>query len=375
MALNEGYATAIDWDWGRFSPHEYAAALQRDHLLGDPEALFDLTGFATQQGSYAYIVAGSFTRYLIDRYGIDSFKEVFPDGHFFTAYGTSLASLVHDWEEFLRTIDVSSLPTETVETIFAQQSIFRKTCARVTAERNSKGVQAIRVKDFETAEGEFSASFDDAETAFALRGLLQSLLGLKKYPEVVRTYESLDRQSMFRFNPGVLFMLGDALWLQGNITRALSVYREVEAMNYSDWFSENASLRCEIVKEPRLNRALADYFHGSINDSDRVALLKDLQKFDDSRDAATYLLAEELLSKKHYAEAAYAFRSISPAFGDRVLVLGRLMNGAEAFYSAGQFEEAKSSFWEAQNYARSATKLKKIGEWIDRCDFVSANLN
>ena len=375
MALNEGYATAIDWDWGSFSPHEYAAALQRDKLLGDPAALFDITGFATQQGSYAYIVAGSFTRYLIDRYGINSFREVFPTGHFFAAYGTSLNTLLHDWEDFLRTVDVSFLPSETVETLFAQQSIFRKTCARVTAERNSRAVQAIGVKNFAEAEDEFSASFTDAKTAFALRGLFQSLLGQKKYGEVLDIYEALDQRSMLRFNPGILFALGDALWLQGSFTRALAVYREVEEMNYSDGFCESASLRREIVKESRLNKALGEYFYGSKGDTDRIALLKDLQKFDDSRAVATYLLAGEMLSKKQYHEAGNAFRSISPRFGDRVLALARVMNGAKAFYRAGEFEEAKSSFWEAQNFARSTTKLKKIGEWIDRCDFVSANIN
>jgi len=375
MALNEGYATAIDWDWGRFSPHEYAAALQRDKLLGDPESLFEFTGFATHQGSYAYVLAGSFSRYLIDRYGVSSFKAVFPAGHFYEVYGTSLGSLIHDWEDFLRTIDVSSLPTETVETIFAQQSIFRKTCARVTAERNSRGVQAIGVKNFEAAESEFSASYGDVKTAFALRGLFQSLLGQKKYGEVVRLYDALDRQSMLRFNPGVLFLLADALWLEGSFARALPVYREVETMNYSDSFSEIASLRCEIVKEPRLNERLGDYFYGGESDSVRIALLKNLEDFDDSRDAATYLLAEEYLSKQEYDQAADAFRRVSPKFGDRVLILGRSMNEATAFYDAGEFENAKSCFWDAQNYSNSTTTLKKIGEWIDRCDFVSANTN
>ena len=82
MGLNEGFATAVDWNWQEFSPHEYAAAMQHEKLLGDPAALFTYTGFAVQQGSYAYIVAASFTRYLIDRFGVNRFKEVFPAGHF-----------------------------------------------------------------------------------------------------------------------------------------------------------------------------------------------------------------------------------------------------------------------------------------------------
>ncbi len=374
MGLNEGLATAIDWNWGEFSPHEYSAALQREKLLGDPEELFAYTGFATQQSSYAYIVTGSFSRYLIDRFGVKSFKEVFPAAHFVESYGLPLHTLIADWESFLRTVDASSLPPETIRTLFAQQSIFRKTCARVTAERNAKAVQAVRVKDYAEAENEFSASFEDAQTAFALRGLYLSLLAGKKHDRVVDSYNALNERSMLRYNPGILFLLADALWLQGDVLRSLEVFRRIEEMKYSEAYTENAALRRVIVREPRLNQQLRDYFYGSPSDSVRAAIVTRLLRSAESRDVGRYLQADEYYRTKQFAEAGEEYRAIVPAFSDAVLSYICAMNAARALYRAGKFEEAKGMFWQAQNFTQSPTMLKQIDEWIERCDAVAKQI-
>ena len=373
LALNEGLATAVDWS-GKFSPHEYAAALQRENLLGDPAALFTYSGFASQPGSYAYIVAGSFCRYLIDRFGVQSFKQVFPTAHFVGVYGRSLDELTDDWKQFLRTVDGSAISSETVRTLFAQQSIFRKTCARVTADRNSRAVQAIRVRNYEAAEDEFLASFEDARTAFALRGLFQSLIGQKKYGEIIKAYDELDGRSMLRYNPGVLFLLGDALWLRGRALESLEAFRRVEEMNYSDGFSESAALRRMIVREPRLNSSLREYYYGNLPDSARGEILRGLLAFPDSRAVARYLQAGESVRKGANQEGGIAYRDAMNGMSDQVLLLGCSVNAAHAFYRAGEFEESKSVMWRAQNLTHLPMRLKQIEEWIDRCDIVAGGM-
>jgi tetratricopeptide (TPR) repeat protein len=344
-------------------------------LLGDPEELFAYTGFATQQSSYAYIVTGSFSRYLIDRFGVKSFKEVFPAAHFVESYGLPLHALIDDWENFLRTVDASSLPSETISTLFAQQSIFRKTCARVTAERNARAVQAIRVKDYSEAENEFSASFDDAQTAFALRGMYLSLLAGKKYDRIVDSYNDLNERSMLRYNPGILFLLADALWLQGNVLRSLEVFRRIEEMKYSEAYTKNAAFRRVIVGDPGLNQQLRDYFYGSAPDSVRAAIVTRLLRSAESRVVGQYLQADEYYRTKQFAEAGEEYRAIVPAFSDEVLSYFCAMNAARALYRAGKFEEAKGMFWQAQNFTQSPTMVKQIDEWIERCDAVAKQID
>ena len=180
---------------------------------------------------------------------------------------------------------------------------------------------------------------------------------------------------MLRYNPGVLLLLGDALWFLGNVPRALQVYRHVEEMNYSSAFSEAAALRRMIVKEPRLNLALRDFFYGNAADSSRAELLKSLRGFNDSRVAAEYLQASELYRAKRYDEAGAAFHAVSGEMTDNVLSLRCLMNGAEASYRAGEFEQAKGMFWEAQNFTQSPTTAQQIGGWIERCDWMSSGMN
>ena len=58
-------------------------------------------------------------------------------------------------------------------------------------------------------------------------------------------------------------MFGDALWFLGDVPEALGVYRHIEEMNYSEAFSEAAALRRMIVREPRLNFGLRDFFYGN----------------------------------------------------------------------------------------------------------------
>lgn len=374
MALNEGLATAVDWRWGKFSPHEYSAAIQRERLLGDPEELFGYTGFATQQSSYAYVVTGSFARYLVDRFGLKAFKSVFPSAHFVESYGMTLHALIEDWKLFLKTVDASSLPGETVKTLFAQQSIFRKTCARVTAERNARGVRAMRAGAFAEAEREFSASFDDTQTPSALSGLLQTLLSQKKYGLAVETYERLHEASVLRYNPGILFLFADALWLEGDFSRSIAVFHRIEAMNYSETYGESAALRCLIVREPDLKQPLSGYFYGAAPDTVRSAIVGTLPQTGEARVVAKYLQAQDLLRRKRYAQAGDAFRVLVPALPGGVLSYACTFNGARAFYRARKFEEAKGLFWEAQNFAQLPSEASQCNEWIERCDAVAAQL-
>ncbi|MDE3056598.1 MAG: hypothetical protein KGJ59_01390 [Bacteroidota bacterium] len=370
VGLNEGLAMAIDWHWGNHSLHEYAAALQREHELAQVRNLFSAMGFMTQQSAFAYVVAGSFCRFLIDRFGVERFKRVFPDGSFVIVYGEPLDVLIGEWKDFLRGIDDASLSRETVETLFMQPSIFRKVCARVTAERNARAVQAANVKDYLLAENEFSLSYQEAPTAFALQGLFQSLLAQRKPQRVVDLFNQVPRSSVLRFNPAVILLLGDALWMEGNADDALQRYRKVEEMNVSDQYSERAALRRTIVSRPLLNQSFQVFYFAQMSDSARQAMLLPLQRKSSTRTVATYLMAEELERMQRFSDAAGLWGSEINAVDDPVLRFAAAMHAGKACYQSGAFEEAKAMFWQAKNFSASTFTQQEIDERIDECSFV-----
>jgi hypothetical protein len=62
----------------------------------------DKTDLKTTIGrSYAYVVSGSFVKFLIDRYGVKKFMRVYNNGEFFITYGRDLTELEHDWRRYL----------------------------------------------------------------------------------------------------------------------------------------------------------------------------------------------------------------------------------------------------------------------------------
>lgn len=135
LALVEGFATA-------FAPrsesgldlHDQAAILDRLELrpvLGDIMGL----GFWSKSSRPAYTAAGSFSRWLIDTYGVEPFLSLYSTaGDFNLSYETSLEALEADWLTFLRARPVRARDIEALRQRFQQRPIFQRPCAHRAAD-------------------------------------------------------------------------------------------------------------------------------------------------------------------------------------------------------------------------------------------------
>jgi hypothetical protein len=138
--LIEGVAEAADFDnpSGRLTTHEEAAAMialgkapPLDHVIG--------AGFSLESGPRAYTVAGSFCRFLLDRFGVTKLRAAFRSaGDFQQVYGVPLASLDADWRSFLASQPVDQDARAQAEEDFRRPAIFHKVCARELAARVSE---------------------------------------------------------------------------------------------------------------------------------------------------------------------------------------------------------------------------------------------
>jgi len=137
MGLVEGLAEAAafgDPD-GRATLHEQARAMI---ALGQAPSLARLmgAGFSAESGVRAYILAGSFCRFLLERFGADKLRAVYRSaGDFAAAYGLPLAELEGAWRAFLETQPVDPQDEARAKERFRRPAIFRKVCARELAER------------------------------------------------------------------------------------------------------------------------------------------------------------------------------------------------------------------------------------------------
>jgi tetratricopeptide (TPR) repeat protein len=371
MGLNEGLATAIDWETGYFSPHHYAAALMRDNELGDIPTLFTMTGFAVRSSTSAYVVSGSFIKYLIDRFGIERFKPVFRNGAFVRTFNESLDGLTRDWMAFLRTIDTSNLPPETIQAMFVHPPIFYKECAREVAEKNQQGTAAIRVKNYQTAERHFTESYIDAPSAVALRGLLQSLIAQQKYSDAIEQYDRLPGGSLIRINPSVRILTADAVYLAGESHRAADLLLSVLDMNINDSFVEAAALRRQLIIETVERDLFFGLMYSGDEDSSKIRRIDRIPAESQNR-FLSLLYAKGILLQRtdHDEQALQSFQKVYEDGTQRELTYSALIRSAGIEHERGRYEAAKVLYWNAKNYTPTPSVTEYLDEQIELCDAV-----
>lgn len=380
MALNEGLAVAVDWQEGLFSPHQYAAALLRDNMLNNVPALFSLSGFALQSSSYAYLVSGSFSKYLIDRFGMYRYKWAFANGNFVIAFGENLESLLAEWKAYLKSVDTSDLPSETVRALFFQQSIFYRTCPREVTEKNKRAVQAIRVKNYSVAEEQFSSSYNNAPTAYALRGIMQSLIAQQKYNEAVARFTELPENSVLRLNPSLLLFVADAYLLQEEREAALQLYQKIGAMNYTESFIEAAMVRKRLIIDGIEGEAIRTIYYEGVEDSVKLLFLQNklLQKsegsFGKESPSLHYLLAAVKERTGESFSAAMLYQTVLDSETGNDMKYFAAVRAANILYWKNEWERAKSLYWYAKNFAPTETMRDYLDERIELCDALSIEL-
>jgi tetratricopeptide (TPR) repeat protein len=145
MGLVEGIATAADWPAEHMTPHEASAALRRLEMAPDLEAILGAGGFWTSSSRRAYTLVGSFIRFLIDRHGLEAFKQAYGHGDFEAAYDRPVGELLEAWRTFVDDLELTESQMEVARFLYRRPSIFAKVCARKTAElRRRAGRAAMR---------------------------------------------------------------------------------------------------------------------------------------------------------------------------------------------------------------------------------------
>ncbi len=146
VGLIEGLAVAADWrGGGRLTPHQWTRALLELELAPRPEQLFGY-GFLNSSAGRSYTTAGSFCRWLIDRYGIAQMRRVYRSGGDFAGvYGKGLGALGVEWRSFLLKVPLADEDRELAREIFRRPGIFHAPCARsVASARARAGERAAR---------------------------------------------------------------------------------------------------------------------------------------------------------------------------------------------------------------------------------------
>ncbi|HVK88658.1 MAG TPA: hypothetical protein VM513_31280 [Kofleriaceae bacterium] len=135
--LIEGLAVAADWpgDADRLSPHESVRVLQ---ALGKQPTIGQLLSlqFFKFSSSAGYQTAGSFLRFLLERYGASNLRALYGSGgEFAGVYGKPLAALEGEWREMISTIELPASTIEATRERFRVGGVFSRPCPHAIAAR------------------------------------------------------------------------------------------------------------------------------------------------------------------------------------------------------------------------------------------------
>ncbi len=286
QGLLEGSAVALDNDAEWRSIHAAAAALYRHQMAPPPARIMGVSGFTAQRSSVAYLIAGSFSRWLIDTHGIDRYLAAFGWGGFDRSYGQSLESLSDAYLLFIKSyaggtgdqMDIAAL-----RYFYGGGSFFYQRCLRRLGALNAEGFRALAEQRYDEALDRFGQSMQEGITYTARGGVLRALHAKSAFRSM------LDSAAVYAQDtasyPLLPFLVeqGDARWALGDSVGAVRHYDSVDRLQLGLSTATRVALRRFFLLDSARTRPplagsgvselMRGYFSQSMSPLQRIELL------------------------------------------------------------------------------------------------------
>lgn len=366
--LIEGLAVAVERTTYESVVHRTAAEVFAVGVRPDIESMFSWTGFFRAYAGVSYTLAGSFCRYLIDRYGLRRFKRVYRSGNFTAHYNRELSQLVVEWKEHVAKIDIEEAEKVKAAYLFKRPSIFGKECARVVANMNAETRSLYSRQDYAGALVSSSKSLERTTSVEAIFQKTNSLVRLKQYQEAIDFAEmKLGDNSIAHAVIPLNLALADAYWAAGSKEKALEACQRLLALHINLSLDEACALRLQALISHAEH--LRPYFIQEIPDSVRIEFFQNALQRSKDDFLASYLLGRELSSREKYRDAIDAFSSMKDMNFSLLEYLRERRLGF-LYFKIGEFQKAKLHFWRSLNEVSNEAYFIEVDEWLKRCDWM-----
>ncbi len=302
IGLLEGIAVAADWRGQKFTPHQWSKAIVE---MGIAPEISDIAGFGFwyAPSEISYTMMGSFSRYLIDTYGIEDYKKAYKTGDF-SVYGKPLDELSGEWLEYLSTIDIPPETKAIAEARFSRPSIFQATCPRKIAELKNSAYKEFMDDDYTTAREHLSEAlgFNNSDPGL-IKWLAHSHYYLGNYGRAMEIAGSSVESSKIEKN--VLENIrGNSLWQTGSSEDALKIFEDLREEHLTDSLARELEIKISAISEgPGVEEGIKQFF-ATRNNLLQLAYLQDVISENPSYAPAYYLRGRLFFNEGEYDKAA-----------------------------------------------------------------------
>ena len=381
IGMHEGIAVAADWEEGKLTAHQWSQAMQQLEIAPKMSQIMGI-GFWTQASSQSYTLAGSFVRFLIEKYGIEKAKRVFPTGNFKKVYGKSIAELEGEWKEFLETITLTEADLVIAEHRFNRPSIFQKPCAHEIAQLSSDAWRAYQKTNMSAAIRLFEQIYQfDPDDPRHLRGLMYTYYHTEDYPSTLEWSSSIiaHPQASIGRVAEAKNVEGNVYWQQGEREDARSRYQEVFGLYASDSLGREvqAKLATLALDAPDVEDRIKQVLISQTSSRLRMTLLHEVINALPEWGLGHYLIGRQLYFDQEFATSnQYLSKAAALGLPHQNLTIENMRLIGVNLYRLGRYEEAIEQFRRiAADNALPLGTIHSAEDWIERCEWAIEQLS
>ena len=398
--LIEGIAVAADWRAsGDLDAHQTVRAMRQAGLEPPLSAVFGL-GFYRLPASRAYVLAGSFCRFLLTRHGpaplLSAYRKGGTPTDFAAAFGVPFAQLERDWRAFVDQQPLQASERDVAHDRLRRPAVFHKVCAHELATRKQQARQAAASGDVDRAlQLVTTVCQDDPEEPQHQAERLEYLLSAERFDEATQAAEALlvhpRRTSVLESRAAA--RLGDLAVLRGDLDAARSRFAQAAALPDGEGASRQIAAKLAVLSTepgptpdaPAVSPIVRDAVLRVLIGEPMAARKSRLRPTDGRGDAlAVYLLRDAVMAQPdlglpHYIlgrllyergayDEAQAELGLAIAAGlpdERFVDQALLLRGQAALLS-NRAEEAVQFFTELRSRAKAGAKLLDAEDMLDR---------
>lgn len=225
IAFTEGLAIALAPDGGELSLHASSAYLLKSQKLASIDALFSPL-FWIESGEQSYAMAGSFVRFLMDRYGMDKVKTLYGGKTLGSVFPGNAESLIQEWHNLINR-EYKDEYVMAGEALYNNPGVFFTLCPHTRADlsrRDGPLLALRRPSGWKTGDyGPWKRALEPAKRENQIANLRRDLThALKTTPRVdlapwLAKAEALRTPIKHLDDIDLAIMLADLEFLQGRI--------------------------------------------------------------------------------------------------------------------------------------------------------------
>ncbi len=297
-ALIEGIAVAAAPILDEKAVDYYVLLAKQNGIKIDIPELFSNLSFFSQLSIISYTYAGSFTKYLIEKYGVEPFKLLYSGEEFEEVYPSDLNEESNDYFKYLDSKEYI-FTEHNFNYYFGRETIFNKICPRILAKKLDEAFAYFNEKKLNESAEEFQKILELSPGYSSIIGLSKIYLSQKKYSESLKILKSF--LPKFKKTPGeylIKLFLADSYFLTNDTSKADSVYNLLAEENPNENLLNTALLRVYLLENYR--EKLSYYLTG--DDSIKISILEEINSDKIFYPSIPVLLNIMQGSKKNYTE-------------------------------------------------------------------------